>query len=57
MGVHLAVGAALLRQLVGWPYSLALDALQCEFLREILYPPASSVRLVARHFPKGEGDA
>ena len=31
---HLAVGAALLGQLEGWPNSLALDAFRIEFLRE-----------------------
>jgi len=56
VGVHFAVGAALLRQLEGWPNLPALDALRSKFLRGSSYPPASSVRLLAHPFPE-EGDA
>jgi len=57
VGVHFAVSAALLGQLEGWPNSPVLDALRSELLRESSYTTASSVRLVARPFPEGEGDA
>ena len=56
MCVRFAVGAVLLGQLKGWPSSLTLAAFRSEFLRRS-YSSTSSVCLVARPFPEGEGDA
>ena len=54
---HLAVGASFFGQLEGWPNSFTLATLRGEFFRESSQPPTPSVRLMACHFPEGEGDA
>ena len=54
---RLAAGASFLGQLVGWPNSFTLAALQGEFFRESSHPPTPSIRLMACPFPEGEGDA